>query len=219
MSGPFTVLSGHAISPTSPPNLIMVEYDPQRSARVPFGEKIVLVQAVGRLLDGTPLLPSEFYGAGAGFDWKDATCLTGVKTRGMSIDGGQLEPAVGNRRMKQRQIAASLPILAARAIGCGHRRGDTMSTRESAGREPGAWPRTAPIHAKLTYLGPQEKPVASVVLYEGEAPPDDALFQRHQSAGIDYANDSVGNARARSLVAENVAATAALATVPLEGAP
>jgi hypothetical protein len=86
MSGPFTVLSGHAISATSPPNLIMVEYDPQRSARVPFGEKIVLVQAVGRLLDGTPLLPSEYYGAGVGFDWKDATCLTGAKTRGMSID-------------------------------------------------------------------------------------------------------------------------------------
>ena len=35
-------------------------------------------------LDGTPLLPSEYYGAGAGFDWKDATCLTGAKTRGMS---------------------------------------------------------------------------------------------------------------------------------------
>ena len=54
----------------------MVEYDPEKSKRVPFGEKIVLVQSVYRDLDGTLLLPSVFYGANQGFDWKDATCLT-----------------------------------------------------------------------------------------------------------------------------------------------
>ena len=70
-----------------------------------------------------------------------------------------------------------------------------MSARESAGREPGAWSRNAPIQAKLTYMGPQEKPVASLVLYEGEAPPDEALFRRHQSAGVDYSNDEAGNLR------------------------
>lgn len=86
MASPFTVLSGKKISATSPPNLIMIEYNPELSARVPFGEKIVLVQSVFRLLDDTPLLPSDFYGKGQGFDWKDATCLTGKDNRGMSID-------------------------------------------------------------------------------------------------------------------------------------
>jgi hypothetical protein len=86
MTSPFTVLSGKKIDATSAPNKIMVEYNPELSARVPFGEKIVLVQSVHRLLDGTALLPSEFYGNGNGFDWKDATCLTGKDNRGMSID-------------------------------------------------------------------------------------------------------------------------------------
>jgi hypothetical protein len=104
--------------------------------------------------------------------------------------------------MTQRRIAVWLPILAALAIGCGHAGGDKMSTRESGGREPGTWPRNAPIHAKLTYLGPQEKPVGSVVLYEGEAPPDEALFRRHQSARVDYSNDDVGNLRRARISSE-----------------
>jgi hypothetical protein len=86
LASPFTVLSGKAISATTGPNTIMIEYDPQHSARVPFGEKIVLVQSVYRLLDGTPLMPSDFYGKGGGFDWKDATCLKDKDSLGMSID-------------------------------------------------------------------------------------------------------------------------------------
>ncbi len=77
-----------------------------------------------------------------------------------------------------------------------------MSTREGGEREPGAWSRSEPIQAKLTYVGPQEKPVASVVLYEGAAPPDGALFKRHQSGGVNYANDEVGNLRRAPISSE-----------------
>jgi hypothetical protein len=86
MASPFTILSGKKISVTSPPNLIMIEYDPELSPRVPFGEKIVLVQSVFLQLDGVPLLPSEFFAVAVGFNWKDPTCLKGKTNRGMSID-------------------------------------------------------------------------------------------------------------------------------------
>ena len=91
MPSPFTTLAGKKISAASPSNLILVEYDPSLSPRVPFGEKIVLVQSVIRILDGTSLMPSDFYGKGGSFDWKDKTCLTGAGKAGYGIDGLKTE--------------------------------------------------------------------------------------------------------------------------------
>jgi hypothetical protein len=92
MASPFTVLAGTKISATSPANLIMIEYDPEKSKKIPFGEKIVLVQLVSMDVDGNLFLPSEYYTAAAGFGWEDANCLTGATTRGTSIDAMQNEP-------------------------------------------------------------------------------------------------------------------------------
>lgn len=89
----FVVLAGDQIGPSYTSNWIMIEYIPEWSERIPFGEKIVLVQSVIRHVDGLPMLPTEFYGAGD-FDWKDSISLTGKNTRGMSIDAveGETQP-------------------------------------------------------------------------------------------------------------------------------
>src|SRR5437764_6002506 len=91
MASPFTVLAGTKIAAGKPANLIMVEYDPEKSKRVPFGEKIVMVQSAVMDLDGSLLLPSVYYAPAAGFGWQDVTCLTGASNRGMSIDAMQKE--------------------------------------------------------------------------------------------------------------------------------
>ena len=91
MASPFTVLVGTKIGAGQPANLIMVEYDPEKSKKVPFGEKIVMVQSCSMDLDGTLLLPSEYYAQASGFNWLDAVCLTGASNRGMSIDAMQNE--------------------------------------------------------------------------------------------------------------------------------
>jgi hypothetical protein len=94
---PFVVLIGGQIGKDPktgkgwPPNKIMIEYIPEWSERVPFGEKIVLVQSVIRHVDELPMLPSEFYDPADGFDWKDELCLKGKSTWGMSIDSLERE--------------------------------------------------------------------------------------------------------------------------------
>jgi len=89
---PYVVLVGEQVQQGAGSNLIMIEYLPEWSVRLPFGDRIVLVQSVSRHVDGAPQLPTEFYGPGGSFAWKDSICLTGATTRGMSIDGLATEP-------------------------------------------------------------------------------------------------------------------------------
>lgn len=58
-----------------------------------------------------------------------------------------------------------------------------------------SWSTSLPLNGKITYLGDQEKPVPSV--FFGPAVPASVyeVFQRFQSANIDYSNDTAGNAK------------------------
>jgi hypothetical protein len=57
-----------------------------------------------------------------------------------------------------------------------------------------SWPANLPLHAKITYLGDQEKPVPSVFFHSAGTATGYEVFVPCQSEGVDYSNDTVGNA-------------------------
>jgi hypothetical protein len=77
-----------------------------------------------------------------------------------------------------------------------------------------SWSADLPLHGKLTYLGDQEKPVPSVFFHLGVTTAGYETFIPHQSKGVRYSNDTLGNARHFAISKQEQAAILAnLATI------